>query len=122
MDQSAQGMKTYNSVLQSARAKGEPIGVEHHLHDDHHKAWEEKNGKAPEDTVEKLEKLKFKKLKATPLAKQQAKQSPKKQEVSEEDAQARLLEKYRRLQKQKLADTLKCDDRLAHIKSVGNGL
>lgn len=121
MDQSEKGMKTYNNVLQSARAKDAPIGVEHHLHDKHHKAWEEKNGQAPENTIDKLEKLKFKKVKATPLAKRQTK-SPKKEDTGEEAEHARLLEKYRRLQKQKLADTLKCDDRLSHIKSVGNGL
>lgn len=119
MDQSDKGMKTYNNVLQSARAKGALIGAKYHRHDKHHKAWKEKSGEAP-DIEQELEKLKFKKVKATPLAKQQAK-SPKK-ELGEDEEHARLLEKYRQLQKKKLAGTLKCDDRLSHIKSVGNGL
>lgn len=117
MDQFEKGMKTYNNVLQSARSRNDSIGTECHKYNKHYKAWLEKD---ESKVIQKLEKLKFKKVKATLLARQKA--EPPEKEIGEDERHAKLLEKCRQLEKKKLADKLKFDDRLSHIKSVGNGL
>lgn len=43
-------------------------------------------------------------------------------ESAQEERDKALREKVKQLEMKKLADSLKCDDRLGHIKSVGNGL
>lgn len=129
MNQNEKGMKVYNNILQSARASNQPIGPEHHLHDKHYKKWDGDPETPSKDTVEQLEELKVapktlsvKRVKATELSKRNLESPKPKKEENEDERQARLMEKYRLLQKKKLADSLKCDSRTDHIKSVGNGL
>jgi hypothetical protein len=109
MDQNEKGAKTYNRILQSCRINNRPLGSEHHLFDRQHKEWQEKNKGSKQNNG----KVRVKKIKAINISR-----SPKNSESDNE----KLFEKYRLYMKKKLADTLKCDLRLSHIKSVGNGL
>ena len=51
-----------------------------------------------------------------------AKTKGKTAETTQEARDQKLREKIKQIEAKKLADTLKIDDRLGHIKSVGNGL
>lgn len=67
-----------------------------------------------------IESLKAKPLKIPKFKAREVKPTPKKE--TEQERLIRLRAKLKKMEMQKLADGIRGVDRLAHIKSVGNGL
>lgn len=120
MNENEKGMKVYARVLRSSKVDGHPVGKEHHVYDSHLKEWERQNpdkiaGQSAEDKLEAL--------KITPKAiTTKSIKATKKSKDANRNKEAELLEKYKQSKKKRLANTLKFDDRVSHIKSAGNGL
>jgi len=132
MNRNAKGDK----IIQSVKFKKRPARSEHHLNDKEFREWCQ--GKTPEEILQALEHPKRKEDSKTDQVKVlSTKESKtitskiasakvvgvtKTKEIIEADRNAKLREKIKQMEKQKLIDGLKPGCRCDHIKSAGNGL
>lgn len=134
MDENAKGGKIFSRVIQSARINNEPIGPEHHLHNKQFKKWCE--GKSAEEILAAIESPKRKKKKEL-VKKISSKESKafvgkivaakvtpvtKTKEMIKAEMEQRAKEKLKKMEQQKLIDSLTPFCRCDHIKSSGSGL
>ena len=118
------GMETYGRILNDARVEGKLIGAKHHLHDRHMKKYMARISNLK--TLEHAREVKAQKATVSKARKSINAARERIAQVTQADQQAAdLRAKFERMNRTKLADTLKTpqwatDDR--KYKSVGNGL
>lgn len=135
---SGQGMKTVERIVATCREFGRPIGPQNFLFDRQLKEWAAKNPEAARILQQTREAKAVEPRKGKAKSKQEV-PTPK---LSVEELQAQVdrlksklkgatvqaaeqalaQAKFEQYKKQKIADQVKSNCRLAHVKSVGNGL
>lgn len=121
------GQETYNRILQNARTNGDPIGPKYHMLDAQLKRWERRQSnlnqlaqaRSAKQTKKAVEKVK------SNLAGIKERITNIKSKISATTKEAAQVEAARGKLAKEFAQTLSKaykQDRVDHIKSVGNGL
>ena len=139
------GMPRYLELLNEARTEGKPVGVKHHLYDKQYKEWAEQNPTPIEAKAEPTKQGKVNKTYAAQITAEDAAvinaelqkirsrlnaakksvaipSTPQTAVAQQQNAVQSIQDRLNNLKKQKIADALKVDTRVDHIKSAGNGL